>query len=152
MGHEDMKYQYPLTKNIGIKIAKPTGEYAHENFPESKYAVDFLVDIGTSVLAARGGMVWKVKSDSDKYGLDKSLAQEVNLVAIDHGDGTYAEYLHLGKGQISVKEEQEIRVGDLLGYTGLSGVMDKPHLHFNVFKIENGKGASIPIEFEEKSP
>lgn len=148
MGHEDMKYRYPLAKNIEIKTAKPTGEYAHENFPEIKYAVDFLAEIGTPVLATRDGIVWKIKSDSDKWGLDKDLSQEVNFVAIDHGDGTYAEYLHLGKDKVVVERGQKVKVGDLLGYTGLSGCMDEPHLHFNVFKIENGKGTSIPVEFE----
>ena len=43
-----MKYQYPLPKNIEIKITSPTGEYAHENFPESMYAVDFLSRCGDS--------------------------------------------------------------------------------------------------------
>ena len=148
MGRKSMKYQHPLPKNIEIKTAKPSGEYAHENFPESKYAIDFLVDVGTPVLAARDGTVWKVKADSDKWGLDKNLAQEVNFVAIDHGDGTYAEYLHLGKDKIEVREGQKVKMGDLLGYIGLSGVMDKPHLHFNVFKIKSGKGVSTQIKFE----
>lgn len=76
-------------------------------------------------------------------------ALEVNFVAINHGDGTYAEYLHLGKDKVGVKKGQNIKAGDLLGYTGYSGVMDIPHLHFNVFKIGNGKGISIPIEFED---
>lgn len=143
-----MKYQYPLQKSVKIKITQPTDEYSHENFPESKYAIDFLVDVDTSILAARDGVVWKTKGDSDKWGLDKNLANEANFVAIDHGDGTYAEYLHLGKNRVLVKEEQRVEAGDMLGYTGLSGVMDKPHLHFNVFKIVDGMAVSIPIEFD----
>ena len=102
----------------------------------------------TPVLSAREGVVWKIKSDSDTWGLDKNLASEVNFVAIDHGDGTYAEYLHLGKDRVIVEKGQKVKAGDLLGYTGLSGVMDKPHLHFNVFKIENWKSVSIPVEWE----
>ena len=150
MGSKSMKYQYPLQKSVEVKITQPTGEYSHENFPESKYAVDFLADVDTPVLAARDGMVWKIKNDSNKWGLDKNLANEVNFVAIDHGDDTYAEYLHLGKNRVIVEEGQKVKTGDILGYTGLSGVMDKPHLHFNVFKIDNGKSVSICVDMVNK--
>jgi len=143
-----MKYQYPLPKNVEIKIAHPTGEYAHENFSESKYAIDFLVDVGTPVIAVRGGVVWRTKNDSVTWGLDKNLASEVNFVSVDHGDGIYAEYLHLGKDKVAVKEGKQVKKGDLLGYTGLSGCMDVPHLHFNLFRVEDGKGISIPVEWE----
>ena len=143
-----MKYSYPFPKAIEIKISRPTGEYAHEHFPESRYAVDFLVDVGTPVLAVMSGVVWRIKSDSDKWGLENSFDGEANFVAIDHGDGSYAEYIHLGKDKLSVNVGDRVNKGDVLGYTGLSGVMDVPHLHFNLFKIEEGKGYSIPVEWE----
>ncbi len=147
MGRESMKYTKPIPKDVKTEIGKPTRIYAHENYPESKYAIDFIVDIGTSVLAARDGKVSKIKSDSDKWGLNPELVKEVNFVAIDHRDGTYAEYLHLGKDKVVVSVGQDIKVGDVLGYTGLSGCMDVPHLHFNVFKIVEGKGVSMSVEF-----
>lgn len=143
-----MKYKYPLPEGVEIRTSQPKGEYAHENFPESRYAVDFLVDIGTPVVAARSGIVLMIKSDSDKWGLDKSLSGEVNFVGIDHGDGSYAEYLHLGKDKVIVRVGDKVNQGDVLGYTGLSGVMDVPHLHFNLFKIEEGEGYSIPVEWD----
>lgn len=143
-----MKYKIPLPKNVNVEAVSPKGKYVHENFPESKYAVDFLVDIGTPVLAAHRGVVFKMKSDSNRWGLDKKFLNDVNFVAINHRDGTYAEYLHLGKDKVVVKNGDEVKAGDVLGYTGYSGVMDIPHLHFNVFKIEEGKGVSIPFELE----
>ena len=89
------EYRLPFPETVEKKIVRPTGEYAHENFPESRYAIDFLLDIDTPILAARGGRVIRIKSDSDKHGLDAKLANEANYVAINHGDGTYAEYIHL---------------------------------------------------------
>jgi len=142
----ETEYQLPFPATIEKRIVQPTGEYAHENFPESRHAIDFLLDVGTPILASRGGTVVKTKSDSDRHGLDVKLANEVNYVAVNHGDGTFAEYLHLGKDQVEVEEGQEVQAGDLLGYSGLSGCMSHPHLHFNVFKIEDGKGVSIPTE------
>lgn len=144
----DTKYRYPLPDGIEIRKTSPSGEYAHENFSESRHAVDFLVDVDTPVLATRSGKVVKLKDDSDKWGLDKDLANEVNFIAIDHDDGTYAEYLHLGKDRMVVKEGQEVQKGDVIGYTGLSGCMDIPHLHFNLFKIVEGRAVSIPVEWE----
>lgn len=138
------KYGAVLRDGTKYKIAKPTGEYAHENFPEIAHAVDFLVDVGTEVIAVKGGKVIDVKSDSDKYGLDKRFAGEANVVTVDHGDGTYAEYVHLGKDKVTVKEGDRIEEGALLGYSGLSGCMSEPHLHLNIAKIVKGKAVSIP--------
>lgn len=141
-------YRKPFPDTIKTKVASPKGAaYAHESYPESKFAIDFLMDVDSPVLAARGGIVIAVKDDSDEWGIDLSFAQSANYVGINHGDGTYAEYLHLGKEKVVVKKGQNIAQGQLLGYTGLSGCMDLPHLHFNLFRVENGKGISIPVAF-----
>lgn len=142
-----LEYCLPFPETVEKRICRPTGEYAHENFAASKYAIDFLLDVDTPILAARGGRVIQIKSDSDKWGLEIILADQVNYVAIDHGDGTYAEYIHLGKDRVEVRVGQEVKVGDLLGYSGLSGCMSHPHLHFNVYIIIDGKGVSIPPVF-----
>ncbi|MDP7116100.1 MAG: M23 family metallopeptidase [Candidatus Woesearchaeota archaeon] len=155
-------FRLPFPETVEKRIGKPTGKFAHENFPESRYAIDFRLDIDTPILAARSGKVIKVKDDSDTYFTPKDLEgktiEEIikiaetytNYVAIEHDDGTIAEYIHLGKDKVDVKEGQEVEQGDLLGYSGLSGVMSEPHLHFNVFKIKDGKAESIPVEFEEE--
>ena len=142
-------YRTPLPLNVPIKISKPTGEYAHENFEHQKYAIDFIVPVGTEVLASRDGVVIKIKQDSDKYGIDKKFADEVNYVATKHDDGTHAEYLHLGKNKVEVGKGDNVKWGYLLGYTGLSGIMSDPRLHFNVFKINEGRAISVPVKFDE---
>lgn len=143
-------YRYPLPDDVEIQMHQPEGEYAHENFPESRYAIDFLVDIGTPVVAVEKGKVVLVKSDFDEWGLDKELAEKANLVALKHEGNVYTEYLHLGKDKVAVQEGQEVEAGDILGYTGYSGCMSAPHLHLNAFKVESGKGVSIPVEFNVK--
>ncbi|MBI2136363.1 hypothetical protein HYU06_04785 [Candidatus Woesearchaeota archaeon] len=85
---EQSIYELPFPEDVEKKIGKPTGKYAHENFPESRYAVDFLLDVDTPILAARGGKVTQVKSDSDKWGLDSKFIDEANYVGICHGDGS----------------------------------------------------------------
>ncbi len=147
-----LEYSLPFSETVEKRIVGSTGEYAHANFPESRYAIDFLLGVGTPILAARGGRVIRIKSDSDNYGLDVKLANEANYVVIDHGDGTYSEYIHLEKARVEVREGQDVKTGELLGYSGLSGCMSRPHLHFNTFKIKGGKGVSIPVEFTEPAP
>lgn len=72
-----------------------------------------------------------------------------NRLRIQHDDGSIAEYVHLGKDQVSVNKGDTIEKGQELAKTGLSGFMDKPHLHFNVIQVkEDGKELSIPVIFE----
>ena len=143
-----IKLQLPFAGDVEVKISHPEGEYAHENFPESKYAVDFLLDINTPIFAVDDGVVIEMKKNSDKYGIDKKFVDYANFVVLKHKSGTYSEYVHLGKNKVVVKENQNVKKGDLIGYTGLSGCMDLPHLHFNLAIIENGKAFSIPVEFK----
>jgi len=142
------EYKIPFPKDIKFKIAKPTGDYAHENYSEIRYAIDFVVPIDTPVLAIKGGRVISLKDDSNEWGIGSCFFDKVNFVVVDHKDNTYSEYLHLGKGKVKVKKGDEVKVGDLLGYTGLSGCMDGPHLHLNLLKRKNGKFISIPIKFQ----
>jgi murein DD-endopeptidase MepM/ murein hydrolase activator NlpD len=142
------EYRLPFPEEIEEKRVSSTGKYAHENFPESRHAIDYLLDVGTPILASRRGIVLKTESRFGEGGIDLEFANQVNHVTIDHKDGTYAEYLHLGQNQVTVKEGQEVETGDLLGYSGLSGCMSHPHLHFNVSKINDGKAVSIPFKFK----
>ena len=144
------KYQSPFSKDVKFEIAKPEGDYAHEKYPEIRHAVDFVVPVGTPVLAIKAGKVIDSKDDSDEWGTDLSFVDKVNFIAIDHQDGTYAEYLHLGKDKIKVKKGDNVKAKDLIGYTGLSGCMDSPHLHLNVFKIIKEKAISISVKFDKK--
>jgi murein DD-endopeptidase MepM/ murein hydrolase activator NlpD len=81
-------------------------------------------------------------------GLDKSMADKANMVAIQHADGTCAGDVHLAKKSTKVSKGRGVQEGDMIGYTGMSGCMDEPHLHFNIFKIDDGKTISIPFEFK----
>lgn len=151
--------RYPFdTKKYKIKIESPTGEFAHENFPESRYAVDFILPLGTPVLDVRDGIVVSAKHDSDinlstKEVESLSINEKIflanrytNLVTLDHGDGILTEYCHLSKRKI-LSWEQSVKEGEVIGYTGRSGFMDRDHLHFNAFMTRNFTVKSIPVEF-----
>jgi len=52
------------------------------------------------------------------------------MVVIDHGWGLFSMYAHLNS--FEVKEGQQVQKGDIIGYTGMTGLAGGDHLHFSV--------------------
>ena len=63
-------------------------------------------------------------------------------VVLDHGQGLASLYGHLS--QIDVKPDQEVKKGDIIGFTGQTGLAGGDHLHFGI--MVNGVFVS-PIEW-----
>lgn len=142
------KFPSPFPKETTIQLANPEGEFKNENLPESQYAINLLADKNTPVQAINDGIIFKIKNDSKKYGLNKKLTDQANYIVIDHGDETFIEYSHLNR-KVKIRIGQKIKAGELIGYTGLSGYMKTPHLYINLFKIEKGKPISLPFEIRK---
>ena len=79
--------------------------------------------IGTSVRAVAKGRVDYVSEDFGTYG---------QMVVVNHGDGYYTLYGHLSS--ISVASGAEMGAGQLIGYSGDTGSLKGPVLHFEVRK------------------
>ncbi len=127
----DYFYRFPYDKNAGYKVSQgPFGSFSHQKM----YAYDFLMPVGTAVCAARDGIVAAIKNDSDKGGSDRKFINEANYISIYHDDGTMANYCHLGKKGIKVKEGQKIKQGQVIALSGNTGFSNGPHLHFEVIK------------------
>src|SRR5215469_9037863 len=82
--------------------------------------VDLQASMGTPVHAAADGVVYQAEYMS-RYG---------NLVVIDHSNGMRTYYAHLSR--FNVVPGQEIRRGEILAYSGATGAVTAPHLHFEV--------------------
>jgi len=116
-----------------------------------RYAFDFVMPIGTPVLAAREGVVVIVTDGFTEGALDKRLWDKANKVVIAHADGTLATYMHLSPG-ILVSVGQHVVQGQRLGLSGNSGYTKGPHLHFQVGKVSGEiEGYTIPIRFDDGS-
>ena len=123
------------------------GSFSHME-PFTKYAVDFGMDEGTMICAARGGLVFAVKEDSKKGGNFKHAAKNGNYIRIFHSDGTMATYDHLKQNGADVEIGDKVEAGQVIGSSGNTGYSKGPHLHFAVYVANKmAKEESIPTEF-----
>lgn len=65
-----------------------------------------------------------------------------NTIIIDHGMGIFSLYGHLSS--INVKKGQEVKKGERIGHTGITGMAGGDHLHFSM--IVGGKFVN-PVEW-----
>lgn len=82
---------------------------------------DLRAKMGTPVYATADGVVeWSGKHNSG-FG---------NLVKLDHNYGFATLYGHLSKTIVAIGDY--VRQGDLVGYSGNTGLSSAPHLHYEV--------------------
>ncbi|MFE9121514.1 peptidoglycan DD-metalloendopeptidase family protein [Streptomyces sp. NPDC007172] len=82
--------------------------------------VDFPVGPGTAIRAVGPGTVVTAGWNS-AYG---------NQVVIKHGDGKYSQYAH--QSSLNVSVGQRVKGGDRIGWSGATGNVSGPHLHFEI--------------------
>lgn len=114
--------------------------FSHKN----EKALDFKVKTGTKVCAARAGVVFAMRNDSDKKGLKPANLADGNYIFIRHDDGTEANYWHFKFGGVLVNVGDSITTGQLIGYSGNTGYTAFPHLHF---EVRDASGNQLPTRF-----
>ncbi len=80
---------------------------------------DFRAKVGTPIIASNRGKVVLVKDRFYSGG----------TVLIDHGEGIYTCYFHMSVFKVS--EGSMVKRGEILGFSGKSGRVTGPHLHFS---------------------
>ncbi|MDH3212803.1 MAG: M23 family metallopeptidase [Myxococcales bacterium] len=103
-----------------------------------------VAECGTEILVSRNGRVTKVVDDQNLQqsagctGVNGSCPGTYcclfppcgsNLVRVEHQDGTFVHYRHMGPNDVFVQEGQLVRRGQLLGLVGTTGNSTEPHLH-----------------------
>ncbi len=101
---------------------------------------DFSLPVGTTVLASRGGAAFVKLASSDGGGCDPLYDGYNNYVRLTQPDGTYAWYLHLKFGSITVNTNSFVNQGQSIGLSGMTGYTCGAHLHFNVSNTSNNAG------------
>lgn len=141
---DDTSYVYSLPYHKGSKylfVQGANSKFSHKG----ELSYDFKMQMGSTICAARDGVVIATKSDSDKGGLKDEYLSESNHVIIRHRDGSVAQYWHLKKDGVAVKTGEQVMQGQIIGYSGNTGYTAFPHLHFQVLD-PNGK--EILVRFQ----
>jgi murein DD-endopeptidase MepM/ murein hydrolase activator NlpD len=125
------------------------GAFSHQAGSINEYAYDFEMPVGTTVCAAREGVIIGVRDDSNAGGASPVFLKSANYVIIRHADGTYAEYLHLRQGGALVALGARVEAGQPVGLSGETGFTTRPHVHFAVFhlvdRVVGPERESVPV-------
>lgn len=145
--HDDTQhYQLPYAPGRAYRVTQGYhGSFSHTG-PEA-FSIDWKMPEGTPVLAAREGVVIGAKDDSSEGG-GVRYVHSANFLLLRHPDGTIGQYGHLQKDGNTVVVGQKVAAGEIIGHSGNTGFSSGPHLHFSVFKAQNGFGhQTIPVRF-----
>jgi murein DD-endopeptidase MepM/ murein hydrolase activator NlpD len=124
-------YDLPFKEGARYKVVQGYGgRFSHNH----KAALDFYMPVGTPVYAARGGVIYRFKDNSNAGGPFPWYTRKANYIIIKHDDGSYGCYWHLQKNGVVVKNGT-VTKGQLIGYSGSTGFALVPHLHFAVKKV-----------------
>ena len=113
-----------------------------------RYSYDFSMPVGTTVTAARAGVVAEIRMDfrDSQRGENQS-----NWVRIRHADGSVASYVHLTERGALVKVGDVVVAGQPVGLSGNTGNTSRwSHLHFHVRRCASCE--TLPVTFRNTDP
>ncbi|MBL8250265.1 MAG: M23 family metallopeptidase [Candidatus Competibacter sp.] len=143
----EQPYAPPFASGQRFTIGQAfNGAFSHQN-PQSRYAVDLSLPLGTPVWAARAGVIMEVADDFFDGGTDPKYQTRANAVRVLHADGTMAIYAHLHPDSIRVAPGQRVERGTWLANSGNTGFSTGPHLHFAIQRNAGMELVSVPFEF-----
>jgi murein DD-endopeptidase MepM/ murein hydrolase activator NlpD len=132
-------FQWPLDNIIVTQFFGGT-EFASRNaavYGGRPYhpGVDFGAPVGTPIHAPLSGTV-RATGNTDEVPGCLSWGK---WTLIDHDNGLTTLYAH--QSVISVTPGQKVQTGDVIGYTGATGYVTGPHLHFTVYARYDANGS-----------
>ncbi|MCW8329774.1 M23 family metallopeptidase [Photobacterium sp. SDRW27] len=115
-----------LPNGSPVKNARRSSQFGVRKHPVSgkkrmHRGLDFAVNIGTPIYAPADGVVETVRPSNKGSG---------NFLRLQHSFGFTSSYSHLKK--FAVRSGDFVNKGDLIGYSGNSGLSSGPHLHYEI--------------------
>jgi murein DD-endopeptidase MepM/ murein hydrolase activator NlpD len=151
-------YRLPWADGLSFTFTQVPGGRITTHFTKATlHAVDIAMPEGVPIVAARGGLVEALEARHGASPDDEPLTYEGNFVRVRHADGTAASYAHLRYRGVAVTVGEPVEIGQLLGYSGASGDVEKAHLHFAVTRVEKNSAGwreevSLPVRFYIGAP
>ena len=107
-----------FSSNFGNRTHPITGQIHNHN------GVDIPVPVGTPVLSAKSGTVYRVGWENEQ---DHNQGYGQRII-VQNDDGSFSYYAHLS--ETSVSEGARINSGENIGLSGDTGASTGPHLHY----------------------
>ncbi|HEX2547102.1 MAG TPA: M23 family metallopeptidase [Ramlibacter sp.] len=119
-----------LVPVVGVPPARLADNYEQSRGARKHEAIDILAPHGTPVVAVDDGRVTK---------LFTSKPGGLTIYQYDPNGQLAYYYAHLQRYAPGLREGQEVKRGEVIGYVGVTGNSDPnaPHLHFGVFRLGN---------------
>ncbi len=129
-GLEDRNLLIPVK---GVAASELTRQFSDERGGSRRHeAIDILAPRNTPVLAVEDGRIAR---------LFFSKAGGTTIYQFDPSSDFCYYYAHLERYADGLREGQDVRKGQVIGYVGTSGNAPKntPHLHFAIFRLTEAK-------------
>ncbi|RUA33462.1 MAG: hypothetical protein DSY77_10140 [Bacteroidetes bacterium] len=140
----DFPYLLPYKHGKRVRVGQGNnGSGTHKGVN----AIDFNLNIGDSIYAARSGVVVEVKEDSNVGGNNPKFEPYGNFIKVFHKDGTIGSYVNLMQNGSLVQKGDKIEKGQLIGFSGNTGWSSGPHLHFMVAQNKDFQNITLPVKF-----
>jgi murein DD-endopeptidase MepM/ murein hydrolase activator NlpD len=124
-GKEEELKHMPSMRPISNDVISGFGYRMHPILSVRKMhtGLDFGAPMGSAVYATADGIVTMASNGANGYGLQ---------VDLQHGYGYETKYAHLSRTNVQIG--QKVKRGDLIAFTGNSGLSKGPHLHYEIKK------------------
>lgn len=138
-GGVDLRRLLLRTPLASLRITSAFGLRLHPllGYSRMHQGVDFAAPVGEPVLAAGDGVVAAARWNGG-YG---------QMIRLDHGSGLETLYAHLSRWAPGLAPGAPVRQGQVIGWTGATGLATGPHLHFEVLQAGRAidpVGARLP--------
>ncbi|MPY24180.1 M23 family metallopeptidase [Shewanella sp. YLB-07] len=120
-----------ISSNFGTRTHPITGKKRSHN------GIDYAVNTGSPVYATADGVVEVVRPSNTGSG---------NFLRLQHSFGISSSYSHLQKFNVSAGAF--IKKGDLIAYSGNTGLSSGPHLHYEVRFVGRPKNPRNFVEWD----
>ena len=149
----EILYRLPWADGLSFMFTQAPGGKITTHFTKATlHAVDIAMPEGVAIVAAREGVVEALEARHGASREEEPFTSEGNFVRVHHADGSAASYAHLRFRGVAVSVGERVQAGQLLGYSGASGDVEQPHLHFAVTRRQKNSAGweeevSLPVKF-----
>lgn len=106
------------------------------------YGYDFATPVGTPVVAAYDGKIFKAGWQDEK---DKKVGFGLRVSQTTKIDGKSVTIFYAHLSELAVKDGEVVSAGTRVGLSGNTGKSSGPHLHFEV-RPDGGKGIEVTFD------